>query len=59
MANAILIDGDHRSISIEDGVLTTWWNNDVSHSMYLTPAEAVNLASVLLQYATQNGASRE
>jgi len=44
----------------QDGWL--WGDSDIpggSIGELLTPNEALNLASALLQYATQNGATRE
>lgn len=59
MTDLVLLDDDNRFVSLDEGVLSTWRNSHVVDSMRLTPNEAVTLASVLLQYATQNGASRE
>lgn len=47
------------------GVFSFWEDGDIQYEGYdrfllthLEPNEAVNLASALLQYATQNGAGR-
>ena len=56
MIKIVSLRDSDRSVSIEEGVLTTWWKRDVADSLCITPNEAVNLASALLQYATQNGA---
>ena len=60
MSDIILLDDDNRFISLDEGgVLSAWRNSHIVDLIRLTPNEAVNLASALLRYATQNGASRE
>lgn len=49
-------NGDSLSFDLEGGLLGV---SSLRGDIHLTPNEAVTLASALLQYATQNGASRE
>lgn len=58
-----IVTAEGRIVELDQGIL---WVGDglyavdeYKYAIELTPAEAVTLASALLQYATQNGASRE
>lgn len=59
MSNYKEFDFGDRSIVVEDSLLLVFYEREVTEAVELNPAEALNLASALLQYATQNREANE